>query len=142
MGFRSLRVVMADHITIEAETQDGPVPYSAVREAMASLSDDDVSKTSPVTPGGSEVGVTGGENVEIHVEGHSGEFTKTTEEALVAAVEAIEGTHNVRVTQGGYTDGDDDVVEVTEDGEDGDGEGADDEDADDEDADDDPLFSG
>lgn len=126
---------MADHITIEAETRDGPVPYSAVREAMASLSDDDVSKTSPVTPGGSEVGVTGGENVEIRVEGHSGEFTKTTEEALVAAVEAIEGTHNVRVTQGGYTDSDDDVVDVTT-------EDADDEDADDEDANDDSLFSG
>lgn len=102
------------------------VGYSDVRGALDKLTDDDVSQSSPLTAGGSEVGIelTGeGEDpggiLHVRVEGHEGEWTKTSEDSLRRAVQSVEGVGELLSSTGGYEQDDDDSEATTDAGEDG-----------------------
>lgn len=88
---------------------DSGVSYSDVRAAVRSLSDDDLSVGSPISGGGEEVGIdlTGegsdpGGILHIRVEGHDGEWTKTSEKALSRTIRSVNGVGKVIESQGGY----------------------------------------
>jgi len=95
---------MAPHITITAD-HDGSLDNEALRDALADL---DVSESSPVNAGGNEVGTShttdtvtvtaGGANAD-------GDFTKTSQDALVDALKNLDAVdaESVSVDAGGYT---------------------------------------
>lgn len=79
----------------------------AVQGALASLDDGDLSKGSPVTGGCREVGVgtveaDGPRDIVLRVEGHDGDWTKTSEEAIRRRVEQIDGIGGLVESEGGY----------------------------------------
>jgi hypothetical protein len=89
------------------------VSYGDVRSALRAIEDDDVSKNSPISEGASEVGLTVEEAdgdhsalVTVRVEGHEGEWTKTSERALKSAVQSVEGVGELVEKSGGYDGGD------------------------------------
>jgi len=95
---------MADHITVHVAGGKG-VSHYAVRKSLASVSEDDVSKSSPITAGVPEAGIatTDDGNVRLRVAGHSGSFTKTSERALLAALrDGLPESASVSVEAGGY----------------------------------------
>lgn len=94
---------MASDILIAVRHERG-VSTSHVREAFDTITDEDVSESSPVTAGVPEAGLSP-EPGEIHVRvgGHAGDFTKTSEQALRKALRAIDGVESVEVLEGGYT---------------------------------------
>lgn len=86
---------------------EGDAPRAAVRRALDALEDSDVSKSSPVSGGASELAVTTGEHdgervVIVREEGHEGEWTKTSERALKAAVKSVPVIDQQVYTEGGY----------------------------------------
>lgn len=96
---------MADHIHLKAQIfNDADVSVGDVRAALSELSDDDVSESSPVSGGVPEAGIEVNEgSVDVRIEGHAGEFTKTSQRALVGVLEEIEGGQNtVEIIDGGY----------------------------------------
>jgi hypothetical protein len=83
------------------------IDQSAVRDALNDLTDDDISVSSPITAGAPEasVGVERGDDmavVEVTVSGHSGDWSKTSEQAVTDAVEAVEGVVERADAEGGY----------------------------------------
>jgi len=93
------------HLTFDAE--DG-VEYSDVMDAAHELTEDDISEKSPVSAGAPEVGVEFSEDdgrvLHVRVEGHSGDWSKTSQNALIGAVESVDGVENGSVESGGYDD--------------------------------------
>jgi hypothetical protein len=84
-----------------------PVVPQAVMGALSSLTDDDLSVGSPVTGGCNEVGVAKVQEDEerfivLRVEGHSGDWTKTSEDAIRRRVEGIDGIAGLVESEGGY----------------------------------------
>jgi len=78
-----------------------------VRQALNNLTEDDLSESSPITPGGNEVGLgrvssDGGPALEIVIEGHDGDWTKTSQEAVKDAAEGVEGIGDLLEHEGGY----------------------------------------
>lgn len=82
---------------------DGELSKSDVRSSLRGLSDDELTKTSPVTEGGSELAVvvTGG-SVTVREEGHDGEWSKTSETAVRRAVQSVDGVGELVSQTGGY----------------------------------------
>jgi hypothetical protein len=88
--------VIADH--------DGSLTRNGLREALTGL---DVSKTSPLSASGDELGISvTDDGLELRVQGFEGEFTKTSEDGLVSALKSVEAvdSQTVAVTTGGYGD--------------------------------------
>lgn len=86
---------------------DGSVSAADVRSALNELTDDDLSVSSPVSAGVDEAGtgvetVGGGVFVTVTVDGHDGDWTKTSEQAIKSAVESVEGVHELAESEGGY----------------------------------------
>jgi hypothetical protein len=95
---------MADTLEVVLSVPE-ELPTSALRDAVASLTDDDLSVRSPVTAGAEEVGVgrtSPGEAV-LRVEGHGGRFTKTSQQAVVEAAESAHEAVTAETVNGGYT---------------------------------------
>ena len=90
---------------------DPDIEQAAVREALNNLTDDDISSSSPITAGASEasVGVERNDDeavVTVYVDGHSGGWTKKSEEGVRKAVEGVDGVVELADAEGGYeTDG-------------------------------------
>lgn len=96
---------MASDIKIEVSPTDLlHLPVSPVREALRSVDGDDLSVSSPVSGGVPEAGVSPGDDgaVVVAVEGHEGDFTKTSERALKSALADVPFTVDVEVVDGGY----------------------------------------
>lgn len=104
---------MANYIRLTASLGDSDASYRDFRDEVSALTDDDVSQTSPVTAGGNEVGViVTDDEVTLTVEGHGGEFTKTTESALIEVIEDVLGEDAEVTVEGGYTEDDEDTDEA------------------------------
>jgi len=83
--------------------------YTDVREALSNLTDDDVSVSSPISAGGTEAAVVvDGDTIEVRVEGHEGDWTLTSQNGVIAAVEAVDGVEECTSVQGGYDPDDED----------------------------------
>lgn len=87
---------------------DGEVEQSEVRAALTEMAEDDVSVTSPITAGANEVSVqtdSDGDTdlVVLHVMGHGGDWTQTSEQAVRRAVEGVEGVEELVYAEDGYT---------------------------------------
>jgi hypothetical protein len=85
----------------------GSVTNGDVRNALYTLTDDDVSVSSPITGGASEVSVhfeniNGTRLVVLTIDGHDGDWTKTSESALTGAVQSVEGVGDLVASEGGY----------------------------------------
>lgn len=77
-----------------------------VREALSELTSDDISKKSPIEPGRKQIGdaVAGSESspvLVLRVQGHSGDWSKTTETAVRRAATSVGGVTHLS-TDGGY----------------------------------------
>lgn len=90
-----------------AANQD--VNRRSVRDAVSELDGDDLSVSSPISAGATEVGidVTGmsdepGGFVHVTVSGHDGDWTKTSEQALKSAVQSVDGVGELVSSDGGY----------------------------------------
>jgi len=86
---------------------DPDIDQAAVREALNSLTSDDVSSSSPITPGASEasVGVERDDDeavVTVHVAGHAGDWTRTSEDAIQKVVQDVDGVGELVESKGGY----------------------------------------
>jgi hypothetical protein len=78
-----------------------------IRSALARLTDEDLSESSPVSAGGEELAVTtgthDGEDVwVVREEGNDGDWTKTSERAVERAVKTVTGIDQLVATEGGY----------------------------------------
>lgn len=95
---------MASTIEVTADT-DSSFSRPALRAALDGITDDDVSVSSPVTDGAPEAAIDHNRDdgvVHVRVEGHDGDFTKTSQQALVSAVRSVDGATDPTVTDGGY----------------------------------------
>lgn len=95
---------MASTITIESAV-DESFDRGTLREHLDGLTDDDVSVSSPLSAGAPEVGVDYNQPeraLTLRVGGHGGDFTKTSERALLSLLRDVEGVHDPTVTDGGY----------------------------------------
>lgn len=86
---------------------DTGVTSRDVRAALEQLTDDDVSQSSPISGGAPEAatvltGSDGESVIGVRVEGHDGEWTKTSERALKSAVKSVEGVTELVLSEGGY----------------------------------------
>lgn len=101
---------MASFITIRARPADGvSLRYEQVRDALSKLTDEDLSASSPISAGGVEAGVTVEDGVAtVAIDGHGGEWTKTSQKAVVSALSGIDGVEDVEVVDGGYETSEDD----------------------------------
>lgn len=98
---------MADDLYHRYSTS-APVTSAHVRTELQHVTDDDVSKSSPIMGGVPEAGVAIGgdgedQTVVVRVEGHAGEWTKTSEQALRRAVKRVEGVEELVESDGGYS---------------------------------------
>lgn len=99
------------HVTAE---HDGTVSNADLREAFTDL---DVSESSPITTDAPEVGIGHSEETEendegeeethhyvtLSVAGHEGEWTKTSQDALLDALKNIDGVDGTNLTvEGGH----------------------------------------
>lgn len=76
-----------------------------VRAALEGLTDDDLSVSSPISPGGREAGVAIEDgDVVVRVEGHDGDWTRKSTRAVVSAVESVDGVVESAGVDGGYND--------------------------------------
>ena len=79
---------MAPAIELTFDT-DGTVTKSEVRDALSGLTEDDLSNSSPVSPGGEDIAivetpeVVGDEQVVVRASGDAEEFTKTSTGAII-----------------------------------------------------------
>lgn len=84
-----------------------PPVQADVRGALAEIGEDDVSVSSPVSAGAPEVSVgfeyeDGDGYLEVTVEGHEGDWTKTSEQAVQSAVQSADGVGDLVESEGGY----------------------------------------
>lgn len=96
---------MASDISIEVTPTDLlHLPVGPVREALRAVDGEDLSVSSPVSAGVPEAGVSPGDDgsVLVVVEGHDGDFTKTSERALKRALADVPFSVDVEVVDGGY----------------------------------------
>lgn len=94
---------MADHIEVVADT-NASFNESGLRDALSNISDE-VSQSSPVSEGAPEVAVghdAGEGTVTLRVAGHEGDFTLTSQKALLKVLRSHEGAVSPRVASGGY----------------------------------------
>lgn len=119
---------MASHLVLDV-AHDGSVEVGDVSAALSGL---DVSQTSPVDADGSTFGCLPGDgSIEVRNRGHDGRWTKKSQEAVLGALEAIEGVTDIEIVEGGYEPRDDDEEEDGDgDERDGDDEAEDGDDAD------------
>jgi hypothetical protein len=91
---------MASNIEVTADANDGVTVPDIRDEFQSGL---DVSQSSPITETALEVAlvVDDGE-VLARVEGHDGDFTKKSQEALKSALNAVDGVSGASVDAGGY----------------------------------------
>lgn len=101
----------------------------AVRAALGGLTDDDLSASSPISAGGREAAVVVSDGTAVvRVIGHDGDWTKKSTQAVLDAVEAVDGVESVSDVEGGYepaeSDSDDESGDDSSesDGDDGDGD--------------------
>lgn len=77
-----------------------------IRAQLDALSEDDISVSSPISAGGRKVAIgtidTDEWTVTVRVEGHDGDWTKTSEEALRKAVQRATGVGDLIDADGGY----------------------------------------
>lgn len=93
---------MAQKLHHEYEASGG-VTRQAIRQALAGLTDDDLSNSSPVTPGVPEAGIEIADGtVHLRVQGHDGDWTKTSEQAVISAIEDADGVEGLAESEGGY----------------------------------------
>lgn len=82
------------------------VSYGTVRAGLHTLNDGDVSASSPVSGGAEEVAVSIIRHedtfVDLHVEGHDGDWTKTSEQAVRRAVQRVGAVGDLVESEGGY----------------------------------------
>lgn len=87
---------------------DYSVSKQDIRDAIAGLTEDGLSKKSPVTPGGGElVPVVNSEHEDtphfkVVCDGHGGGWSKTSQEAIKNAVLDVEGVNECTGIDGGY----------------------------------------
>jgi hypothetical protein len=82
---------------------DESVSTAAVRDALDALTEDDISKSSPISEGAPEAATINGDGtVGVAIEGYEGDWTRTSEDALKAAVGGVEGVGDVTSIEGGY----------------------------------------
>lgn len=82
------------------------VTGAARNDVRAGLVGLEVSRTSPVSRSGRELGVSDdGEHVTVRCQGHDGAWTKTSQDAVLAALHAVPGVEEVSVVSGGYEPG-------------------------------------
>lgn len=100
---------MAGHIHVRVPLKDGAATTrSDVQDQLDTITDDDVSNSSPVSSGVPEASIVVGDGAaHVRVEGHDGDFTKTSERALLSALGDVDGAAgSADVAAGGYeTDG-------------------------------------
>lgn len=98
---------MASNITVSATVTDASTTVGDVRAELRTITDGDLTEKSPVTAGIGEAGVTidesdSGLHLNLRVEGHEGEWSKTSMDAVTRAVGRVGGVEDVTVTDGGY----------------------------------------
>lgn len=102
---------MESSITVEvAPTERDFVSEGSVRAALREVEGGDLSESSPVSAGVTEAGVrpADGGAVIVAVEGHEGDFTKTSQKAITRTLaEELHGVA-VEVVDGGYEPDDED----------------------------------
>lgn len=102
---------MASHLTVTA-THDGTVSNRDVRDALQDVDSDDLSQSSPIASGSrlstahevveaEEEGEEPTHKVHVRSGEREAEFTRTTTDAIVAAISTIDGVSSVDV-DGGY----------------------------------------
>lgn len=97
---------MAQHLTHRFAVADG-VGRADIAAALESVTGDDLTEKSPVTAGVPEAAITliteqAGKYVEVRVEGHDGEWSKTSMDAIRSAVLSVDGVRERVATRGGY----------------------------------------
>lgn len=74
-----------------------------IRSALDALTEDDISETSPVTAGCPEaVAVNVEDGLLVRCEGHDGDWTRTSERAVLRALKGASGVEDASVVDGGY----------------------------------------
>lgn len=92
---------MASDIEVKARISTDDLSVGDVYAALRTTRG--VSKQSPITPGAREAAAVVNENTAIvRVEGHDGEWSETSQTALVRALESMDGVAAVSVTSGGH----------------------------------------
>jgi hypothetical protein len=82
---------------------DGTVTHGMVRRALGEVEKDDISQSSPITAGVPEAGIViTQDTVIVTVEGHEGDWTKTSETALRRAVKSVDDVEALEESEGGY----------------------------------------
>lgn len=95
---------MASHIYVAGE-KDASVSKSDIYEALRAIGRDQLSQKSPVTAQLNEATVgTREQSFSVTVEGHSGEWSRSSQDALLKALINIDGVDgdSVEVVSGGY----------------------------------------
>lgn len=94
---------ISEEILLGQQEEDEPaeVTEQAVRDALRDVPVDDLSKKSPVEAGLQGVSVVVGvQNVTLRA--GEGDWSRTTERALMDALSSVDGVGGVEVTEGGY----------------------------------------
>lgn len=101
---------MASHIEIRAEiTPD--VSKSDVYAALRTVTDEDLSVRSPVSEQLRQVAVVmHGDHLLARSHGHRGQWSQTSQEAVIEAIESVDGVSDVEVVDGGFEASDSSVT--------------------------------
>lgn len=97
---------MAQHLHHRFRVSNG-VGRADIAAALGEVTDDDLSQKSPATAGVPEAAITliteqTGKFAEVRIEGHDGEWSKTSMDAIRSAVLGVDGVHERVETRGGY----------------------------------------
>lgn len=110
---------MASEIEVTANVTTDDLSIGDVYDGMR-LGGDDISKKSPITPGLREVAATIGEDtLTLRVQGHSGQWSKTSQEALTDALAEVDGVDGSTIeVEGGFKADSEVTIDPPEDDED------------------------
>lgn len=93
---------MASNIEVEADLREG-ASVPSVGEVYQQLTGLDVSESSPISPNASEAAVVvRGDSLVARVQGHEGEWSGQSEQAVLRAIEGIDGVTGAEVVAGGH----------------------------------------
>ena len=97
---------MAQHLHHRFRVSNG-VGREDIAAALADVSGDDLTEKSPVTGGVPEAAITliteqAGKFAEVRIEGHGGEWSKTSMDTIRKAVTSVDGVHEHVAVRGGY----------------------------------------